>query len=185
MRAGRSLLFVSWLLVLFVTVGAWAWLPTLTGVHPDPNPFHFLPYPPGIAIAILAGSTGGMLNGLFALWKSISSHDQAVLEMSDPALFYLPPILGAFAGVLTFFLISAGGLSLIDPKAAFSVDLQQSPSMGMLIYKLTPTSPAQLATFVIYTTVAGYFFTSLPETFEVLTTRVSKPKEHEPTARPK
>jgi hypothetical protein len=163
----RSFLFVAWVFVLLITIGLWTYVPTLTGAHSDPHPFHFLPYPPGIAIAVVAGSTGGMLNGLFAVWNEISS-GRVSPTPADPALYYLPPILGAFAGIVMFFILAAGGLSLIDPKGAFSVDLQNSASTGFLIYKLTPTSPPQLAVFVIYTTVAGYFFTRVPETLGFL-----------------
>ena len=90
---------------------------------------------------------------------------------ADPALYYLPPVLGAFAGIVMFLLMAAGGLSLIDPRSAFSLDLQNSASVGSLIYKLTPISASQLAILIIYTAVAGYFFHRVPETLGRVSSR--------------
>jgi len=64
----RGFLLISWSLILLITIALWTVVPTLTGAHPDPHPLLSLPYPPGIAIAVVAGSTGGMLNGLFTIW---------------------------------------------------------------------------------------------------------------------
>jgi len=173
MGGNRFLLLGAWLLVLTITLVLWMYIPTLTGGHTDVHPLHFLPYPPGVAIAVLAGSTGGMLNGLFKVWNEVS-HGGPVSSQHDPAFYYLPPILGAFAGILMFLIIAAGGLSIIDPKGAFSADLQQSASVASLLYKLTPTSPPQLAVFVIYTAAAGYYFTRVPETFGLLEGRARR-----------
>jgi len=59
----RGLSALYWLVVLSITIGLWTFVLTLTGAQGDPHPFHFLPYPPGVAIAVVAGSTGSMLNG--------------------------------------------------------------------------------------------------------------------------
>jgi hypothetical protein len=169
MRGGHYLLFVSWLLISIGTIALFLFVPALTGNHKDPNPFHFLPYLPGIAIATIAGSTGGMFSRLFAVWSSINAPDSRQIPSArDPALFYLPPVLGAFAGVLTFLILAAGGLSLIEPTAAFSKEPLNTYNIGLLVYLLTPTSPGQFAIFVIYTTIAGYFFPSVPQTLSIL-----------------
>jgi hypothetical protein len=186
----RSLL-TTWVFITLCTAILWTVLPALSGVHGETNPLYFLPWPPGIAIAIVMGSMGGMLNGLFRLWSEVMSQ-KAQSNTLSPGLYSLPPILGAFAGIVLFFFIAAGGLSLGNPSGLLLANTPQrtsnsdspvdktlnptshiyeSPSPASLLYKLTPTTPGQLAILVIYSIAAGYFFARIPELLKIVSDR--------------
>jgi hypothetical protein len=160
---------ILWILIISFSIC----LPPLTGDHPDTRPFNFLPWLPGISIALLSGVAGAFFNGMLEIHRSIANKvsEEPAKEL-DLVYYVIRPFLGAMAGMIVFFFVAAGGLSL-TPQIQFTGN--ENLSVGALIYDyLTPRSAVQLATIVTLTFVGGYFFASVAELFEALWRRTLK-----------
>ena len=166
MRSLLGLLISSlflWTLIIFLSI----YPPTLTGAHPDTIAVNFLPYLPGISIAMLSGVAGALFNGMLDIYSRVSARDSKESSSDRDLVYYvIIPFLGAMAGMILFFFFAAGGLSLTS-----HIDLSSKggKNLGALIYdELTPGSAGQLATVVTLTFVGGYFFRLVPDLFDVI-----------------
>jgi len=151
-----------WALIIFLSI----YPPTLTGAHPGTFALNFLPWLPGISIAMLSGVAGAFFNGMLAIYSGATARHR-IDSGASPELVYfvIRPFLGAMAGMILFFFFAAGGLSL-TPHIELSG--KGGTNLGALIYdELTPRSAGQLATVVTLTFVGGYFFHLVPELLDL------------------
>ncbi len=166
-------LIVSWLGLCVLTVSAWTLLPPLDRGHPNVHPLDLLPWPPGIAIAIIAGATGGMMKVLFEMWSPSTGQPARGSEEPSSSVLLISPVLGALSGIVIFVLLASGLVKFATASVAFhdaSSNIANS-SPGSFLYKLTPTSPSGFASLILYTMLAGYFFQFLPELLDALRKR--------------
>jgi hypothetical protein len=163
----------SWLITCLLTVLTWTMLPTMTDVSPGKHALDFLPWPPGIAIAIVAGATGGMLKSLFSVWNSVAGQGIQKSNEVSSAAGLISPLLGSLSGTFIFVFLASGLSKSLSSTVGFLWrPTRENYSIGHLVYLLTPNSPNEFAALVLYSMLAGFSFQYLPELLDGLRGRV-------------
>jgi hypothetical protein len=174
-----GLVTASWLGFVVAVIVVYAGFPCLAEARGAcTSMWHFLPWPPGVATAAIAGGTGAWINGLFRIVVVPQERSRESLRAEE---FLAAPLLGGAAAVAFFFIVAAGGLSVVNVTALAgavgTTPTEGNFAAGALLYALTPDSTAQLATLSAYSLAAGYSYSAVPKMLEALFANLPRTRE--------